>query len=329
MTTTTVMTTTTSAPASARSILTEQAAAAWIDYAERENRIKPKSRETYERAIRQFMRYCADNGVDQPKKTDVQAFVLHLIDQGRSDSTVNLYICAIRLFFRWACDMGIYPDAIADRIKGVRSEYADGHKRDALTSTQAHDLLAQIDRSTLKGARDYAMLLTMTACGLRDIEVTRADKGDLRRSGDGFVLYVQGKGKTTKSDFVKVPPQAERAIREYHARRAAEEGRPLAADAPLFAGAGNKNNGGRLTTRSVSGTAKQHLRGIGLDDPRLTAHSLRHTAVTLALIGNGGDIRAAQQFARQSKAATTELYAHDLDRAANTCAQLVADMIAG
>lgn len=310
-------------------ILTEQAAAAWIEYAERENRIKPKSRETYERAIRQFIRYCAENGISAPQKTDVQAFVLQMIEQGKSDSTINLYICAIRLFFRWACDSGLYQEAIADRVKGVRSEYADGHKRDALTSGQARDLLAQVDRSTLKGARDYAILLTMAVCGLRDVEVIRADKGDLRRSGDGFVLYVQGKGKTTKADFVKVPAQVERTIREYLAFRSATDGAAIPANAPLFAGVGNRNSGGRLTTRSVSGMAKDTMRAIGLDDPRLTAHSLRHTAVTLALIANGGDIRAAQQFARHSKAATTEIYAHDLDRNANTCAQLVADMLAG
>lgn len=310
-------------------ILAEQNAAAWIEYATAENNLKAQTRKTYERGIRQFATYCAERGISTPDRSTVMQFKRDLTESGKAPATVNLYLVAVRLFFRWASDCGLYREAIADHVKGIREEAAGTHKRDALTSEQAKELLQSIDRSTLKGARDYAFIVTMMTCGLRDIEAVRADKGDIRRNGNATVIYVQGKGKTCKNDFVKLDPWAEKAIREYLARRAAEEGKTLAADAPLFAGVGNKNNGGRMTTRAVSGIIKSALRGIGLDDPRLTAHSLRHTAITLALIGNGGDIRAAQQFARHSKVTTTETYAHDLDRLANNCSSIVASMIAG
>jgi len=35
----------------------------------------------------------------------------------------------------------------------------------------------------------------MLTCGLRTIEVSRANIGDLRVLGDNTVLYIQGKGK--------------------------------------------------------------------------------------------------------------------------------------
>ena len=57
--------------------------------------------------------------------------------------------------------------------------------------------------------------------------------------------------------------------------------------APLFGSIAHRNSGERMTTRSISRTAKERLIAVGLDSDRLTAHSLRHTAATLNLL-NGG-----------------------------------------
>ena len=52
-----------------------------------------------------------------------------------------------------------------------------------------------------------------------------------------------------------------------------------------------------------------------LDSSRLTAHSLRHTAVTLALMG-GATIQEARLLARHSSINTTLIYAHNINRVA-------------
>jgi integrase len=64
----------------------------------------------------------------------------------------------------------------------------------------------------------------------------------------------------------------------------------------------------------------------GYDSSRLTAHSLRHTAVTLSLLG-GKSLQEVQQFARHTNIATTQIYAHNLDRAKNNCEEVVAKAI--
>ena len=51
----------------------------------------------------------------------------------------------------------------------------------------------------------------------------------------------------------------------------------------------------------------------GINSDRITAHSMRHTAVTLALIG-GASIQEAQSMARHTNINTTMIYAHNLDR---------------
>lgn len=277
----------------------------------------PKTVQTYSRAIRQFLKYLAEKSIGQPTREDVIAFREELrLDH--KPSTVQNYIVAIRLFFQWTETEGAYPN-IAQHIKGAK--ITKDHKKDYLTSTQVKAVLGSIDRSTLQGRRDYAIFSLMVTGGLRDIEVHRANIEDLRTLGDSTVLYLQGKGREERTEYVKVPAEVERAIRASLADREDTEGAK-----PLFISLSNNSKGGRVSTRSISGIIKTALVRAGYDSDRLTAHSLRHTAVTLSLLG-GNSLQEVQQFARHSNIATTQIYAHNLDRAKNKCENTIASAI--
>jgi integrase/recombinase XerC len=163
----------------------------------------------------------------------------------------------------------------------------------------------------------------MVTGGLRTIEVSRANIGDLRTLGDNSVLYVQGKGREEKTDYIKLSAPAEQAIRAYLKARGEKDEK-----APLFSSTSNNNKGARLTTRSVSGIVKTRLQQAGYDSEKLTAHSLRHTAVTLSLLA-GKDITEVQQFARHANIATTMIYNHALDKAKNGCSEAITQAIMG
>lgn len=279
----------------------------------------PKTIETYSKAIRQFAEYCSRQGITAPQREDIISYREELKAEHKP-STVQNYITAVRLFFRWTDQAGIYPN-VADHVKGVKLDRE--HKKDYLTSEQAKNVLASVNTDTLKGKRDYAILSLMLTCGLRDIEVSRANIEDLGTVADSTVLYVQGKGREERTEFVKVPAAAEKAIRTYLKERKEKD-----AKAPLFVSTSNNNNAGRLTTRSISSVVKETLRAAGYDSERLTAHSLRHTAVTLSLLA-GKDITEVQQFARHSNIATTMIYNHALDKAKNSCSEAVANSLFG
>lgn len=279
----------------------------------------PKTIETYSKAIRQFAEYCSRQGITAPQREDIISYREELKAEHKP-STVQNYITAVRLFFRWTDQAGIYPN-VADHVKGVKLDRE--HKKDYLTSEQAKNVLSSVNTDTLKGKRDYAILSLMLTCGLRDIEVSRANIEDLGTVADSTVLYVQGKGREERTEFVKVPAAAEKAIRTYLKERKEKD-----AKAPLFVSTSNNNNAGRLTTRSISSVVKETLRAAGYDSERLTAHSLRHTAVTLSLLA-GKDITEVQQFARHSNIATTMIYNHALDKAKNSCSEAVANSLFG
>lgn len=264
-----------------------------------------KTVQTYSRSLRQFFYWLQREEISQPLRADV----IRYRDEIRAKlkpATVQAYIFAVRQFFRWASIEGIYPD-IAEHIKGAKISPA--HKKDPLTVQQAQEILAlQEGKDTLRGARDYAILAAAITCGLRTIELQRADVRDLRTLGDRTVLYIQGKGQEERAEYVLITAPVEKALRKYLRKRGRLSGRN-----PLFASLSPHNRDGRLTTRSISRIIKDAFREAGYDSDRLTAHSLRHTAGTLNLLA-GGTLQETQQLLRHSNINTTTIYAHNLEK---------------
>lgn len=278
---------------------------------------KPRTVQSYIGNIKRFAEYLHHEGIQNPTRQDVLNYRSWLKENFKA-TTVQSYIVAIRLFFQWTEQAGIYPN-IAKRVKGAT--ISKEHKKDYLTSDQMEQILEKIDRSTTAGKRDYAILALMVTGGLRDIEIYRANIDDLRALGNSTVLYIQGKGKEEKADYIKVTPVVETALRNYiQTKEELKEGQAL------FTSLSNNSAGARLSTRSISGIVKRRLINAGFNSDRLTAHSLRHTAVTLSLIG-GNSLQDVQQFARHSNISTTQIYAHNLDRAKNQCEETISSSI--
>lgn len=265
-----------------------------------------RTRETYRRNLRAWRRYIEKVGITETEATrqTVLDFRTELLEQGKTAATVNSYLSAVRRFYSFLEAMRICPNAAAT-VKGVRRNRKS--PKDALTREQAAALLSR-PASSLEELRNAAIIELMLRRGLRAVEVTRADIGDIRQVAGQAVLWVQGKGYADKGDFVLLNEPCLKSINAYLERRGCSD-----LSAPLFAGVGNRNKGGRLTTRAVSGICKTAMKEAGISSPRLTAHSLRHTAVTFALIG-GATVQEAQALARHASIETTLIYAHNLDR---------------
>lgn len=276
-----------------------------------------KTVQTYTRAIRQYAKWASENGISQPTREDILRYRDEL-KESHKPTTVQNYITALRLFFQWTEQEQLYPN-IANHIKGAKLDRS--HKKDYLTSRQVKKVMETAKEESLQGLRDYAILALLFTGGLRTIEISRANIEDIRTAGDNTVLYIQGKGREEKTEYVKIMPEVEDAIRAYLAAR-----KPASTEEPLFASTSNNSRGKRISTRSVSDIVKQALIKAGFNSDKLTAHSTRHTAVTLALLG-GQSLQEVQQFARHANITTTQIYAHNLDRAKNQCEETIAKAI--
>lgn len=278
----------------------------------------PKTIETYTKAVRRFFEYMQDNNITRPAREDIISYREYLLTDHKP-TTVQLYLVGVKQFFKWTASLGEYPN-IADKVKGAKLDRKH-FKKDYIPSKQVASLLQGIDRSSLKGMRDYAIISLMVTTGLRTISVVNANIEDIRPAGENMALYYQGKGYNDKAVYVKLAEPVYKAIVEYLKARGEKD-----TAAPLFGSISNRNEGGRMTTRSVSRLAKEALINAGMDSDRLTAHSLRHTAGTLNLL-HGGSLLETQQLLNHADINTTMIYVHALERAKNDSENRIAAAI--
>jgi len=239
--------------------------------------LRETSKGTYKRQLKLFFRWLENRDIVKPNSEAIAAYIVYLEKKkGLSDFTICGYLTAIKLFFSWLETVNKYPD-IAKKIKGPKKKNII--KKAFLNNEQVEELLKSIDRATVDGKRDYALINLMVSTGIRIIEVQQAKRGDLIDCCDFVVLWAQGKGKDFKNKHIKLEKAIFAPIYEYL------DERKLSSDTePLFASHSKKNFGQSITIRSISRIVKNRLRAIGINNKKISADSLRLTAINLKKI---------------------------------------------
>ena len=268
----------------------------YIDYID----IKNASKEGYKRILIEYAIYI-DRLPNLPIRHDVIVYRERLKDRLKA-SSVQKHIVVIRNFYRWYYSMG-YGHNITEGIKGMKIE--SDFKREALSVKDSIRLLKRAEFKAKKdiiGFRNYAVISILITTGLRTIELERADVEDIVYVNDEYVLYIMGKGHDDKDAYVKLSKQVYAIIEEYLIARSDSY-------KPLFINHTSHSLGTRMRTRTIRGIVKETLRQIGIDNPKYSAHSLRHTTATLALY-EGANIEDTQQLLRHKDPSTTQIYIH-------------------
>ena len=283
---------------------------------------------TYRAAVKRLLAYFAAQGITRPCREDVRAYRDSLKAEGLKPASVNLYLTGARLFFQWLVTEGAYSENIAERVKAAkldRSDSAEGHRKAYLKKDELAGVMATAQGESLKDIRDRAIIALMATAGLRCIEVARANNGDIEELAGKHYIYIQGKGRTEKGAPVEISATVLAAIRNYQqARGTADDDAPLFTDLPSNA----RQGGERLATGSISRMVKGRFRAAGIDDERHTAHSLRHTAGTMAY-RQSRNVAATKQYMRHTNINTTMIYIHDVEREENQMAEQVAAALLG
>ncbi len=282
---------------------------------------KPKTRSTFRAGLRALAAWCHESGIDTPDTASINQWKSFLISHYQT-ATASTYLSAVKVFFKWLSHQGQNKD-IAACIRGVRMEKV--FKKDCLSEAETIQTLALLEQRMAHGGeaalRDFTIVLLIVSCGLRVSEVSALDANDIASVTGEPVIWVHGKGRDGKVDFVPITPALRDLLYHYMGKRAS-----VPHGMPIFISYGHNSHGRRLSSRSVSRIVKDAMVAAGYDSPKLTAHSLRHTAVTLALKA-GATLQQVQQFARHRGYESTLRYAHNLEHARNPCTELVMKLL--
>jgi len=213
---------------------------------------------------------------------------------GRSPSSINRAIAAVRSFCRFMFEEGRLETNPAQALRSIRLGPPLAPKH--LTVEEVHRFLSLPDTATPTGRRDRAILMLLYNTGLRVGELCALSRDDVSLPAEGWgALQVVGKGRRLHRLPINRP--AANALLAHLTDRDD-------AESALFL----NRNGDRFSVRGIALLVNRYLRAAGIID-RSGPHLLRHTFATHALRARP-NLRAVQELLGHAWVTTTQRYTH-------------------
>lgn len=267
-----------------------------------ERNLAPRTRKAYVEDLQRFERWLAETlGREEPTLDDVLAdhlrnYLAHLRgDRSCKATTIGRQVSSLRGFFAFCTREGhLARDPAADLGRPRLAKKLPVY----LVREEVERLFDAPDRSTPKGRRDHAILVTLAYTGLRLQELVGLDTRDV--DFPRKTLRVFGKGRKER-----LVPMNARVAEVLEALLADPERVPATGERAVFLNL----RGRRLTGRAVEYIVEECVRAAGIDKKRFSPHKLRHTFATL-LHGNDVDLVDIQALMGHASLASTQIYTH-------------------
>ena len=260
-----------------------------------------RTKREYRADFDQYTEWLASTDPLDADRARIQRFLAHLGDQDLSDATIRRKSSAISSFYTYAVQekrLEHNPAALLRRPKG------ESAPRRGLEVDQAHQLIAAA-RTHSRSA--HALIWLMAGAGLRISEACGALIEDLK--DDLLTVTVKGGHRKIKPLSVPVLTAVTTAIADRD-------------HGPIL----TNRDGNPLSVRRASALIEELTGRAGLTD--CTAHTLRHTAATLALAA-GVPIQDVKELLGHRSLETTLLYIRNRDILGGTrnAAQALGDVL--
>ncbi len=252
----------------------------------------------------------------QATRDDIKHYRRWLIEQNYKPATIALKLIVVRRLYAAAVEKGLIQFNPTTGIKPPRESRDPAERITYLEQSEVPYLLDAISTDlSVASLRDRFLVAVMVLQGCRTVEMHRLSLQDIVRRGQNVGLRVSGKRSLR---IVPLLPDLTMLLELYlKARR--DRGDELIGTTPLFISVASNCYGHRLSRRSIQIIVDKYLTACNLkhtDGRTLSAHSLRHTAGTLAL-RTGADLRQVQDLLGHADPRTTAIYAHVGDRWSN------------
>jgi integrase/recombinase XerD len=281
----------------------------------------PRTRRAYGGDLLAWQRWCTTRGLDplEARRVQVDLYLADLLDSGAAPASAGRRLSALASFYRFLLEQDDLHLTQTNPAAAVRRPALDPQHSPTLglTRGEAAALLDAADQARgPQRRRNAALLRVLLYNALRVDEVLGAKLADLgRHPGREDVhdtLTIRRKGGRLAR--IALAPATVEALRHYLQDRARnEDSAPEKLTGPLFA----SRHGRQLVPKTVWELVRRTARHADIATwSKLSPHSLRHTAITLALDA-GASLRDVQDFAGHRDPRTTRRYdraREDLDR---------------
>jgi len=236
----------------------------------------------YASALKEFIGFLGDHGLDSATGEDIERFLLYITTKRFvSTSYHNMAIGAIRFYFEKVLNR---PEVIV-RVERPRREKT-------LPEVLSEDEVVCLFRS-IDNIKHRCILMTVYSAGLRLSEVVALKTSDI--DSKRMMIFVKGaKGK--KDRYTVLSRELLKWLRTYYKVSQPKQW--------LFEGA----TGGQYSMGSVQSIMREAVLRAGIRK-HATVHTLRHSFAT-HMLESGTDLRYIQSLLGHSSSKTTEIYTH-------------------
>ena len=279
---------------------------------------------SYLSVTKQYLNWCRDNLLApvEAEPEDIKLYRQHLVQSGYANSTIATKLNIVRIFYKAAQAHGLITSNPVAKVKAPKDRKDPAARITFMEAEELKFLLdhlqfqlneAKTNKQRLVLMRDRALVGIMSLEGCRTVEMHQIKVEDIIRQGIKTGLQVSAK---RASRIVPLTENLASWLYEYLQMRRKVLRRKIKPTDYVFVSLSNNNKGGQLSRRSIREICDRALIECNLKHTpgrTLTAHSLRHTAGTLAL-RTGSDLRQVQDLLGHADPRTTSIYAHVGDR---------------
>ncbi|MDF2158781.1 tyrosine-type recombinase/integrase [Algoriphagus sp. CAU 1675] len=274
----------------------------FINYLEYEKRSSPHTVLAYRKDLEQFQEFCELSfglqDIQQAQHAEIRAWVIDLVEQGLSTTSVNRKIATLRSFYKFLLKSSILSKDPTYKLKSLKNpkklpEFVQ-------ESTIASVLEESVFQPTFEGQRDRMVMEFLYLTGVRLSELTGLKWSDIHLGEESVKVL----GKRKKERIIPLTKGLKQNIISY--QKVFEERFSKAEQSPYFI---VSNQGKQSYPVMIYRIVRQYL-DLFAQTSKRSPHVLRHTFAT-HLLNKGADLNAVKDLLGHANLAATQVYTHN------------------
>lgn len=275
----------------------------FIQYLQFEKRCSDHTITAYQTDLAQFEEFLALKSIAEINELNslvIRSWVVHLIDSGLTNRSVNRKIAALRTLYKWLRKEGIVNSNPMAKIQGPKNE-----KRLPVFAKESElnsNKLAELYNNDFDGIRDELMVELFYQTGIRLNELINLKDTDVKDQN------IKVLGKRNKERLIPISPRLFQQIQQFILEK-----RKLVGETKFLI---VLKNGNKLYPTFVYRKINAYL-GQATNLDKKSPHVLRHTFAT-HMLNRGSGLETLKDLLGHANLAATQVYTH------NSFAQLTA-----
>ena len=272
----------------------------YIEYITFERKYSPHTQLAYSKDLQGFQQFCQETfeeyDIDQLPYTIIRSWIIALVDQGKSNRTVNRKISVLRSYYNFLLLTEIITVSPLRKhipLKETKKVHIPFSEKEMITLLEGNHF-----EDSYKGVLQKTIIELLYSTGMRRAELIALKSSDV--SFDAATLRVLG--KRNKERLIPILSTLSITLQEY--QKLAEQN-PVFEYNSFFI---QSEKGGKVSENFVYKTVNDYISLVSTKVKR-SPHMLRHSFAT-HLLNKGADLNAVKELLGHASLAATQVYTH-------------------